>query len=132
MKKVDKYALQFKSNKDRGGYIRNIWIEGLDIDSTGTAIFFTNDYHSYSGGTHPSQFHHISLKNISCKYASGMGIDMSGLPEQAIHDVHFEKVLVEKAEEFANAIHTENISFSKVSINDCEVKTVEDLQNAGC
>jgi polygalacturonase len=128
MKKVDKYALQFKSNKDRGGYIRNIWIDGLEIDSTGTAIFFTNDYHSYSGGSYPSEFHHIDLKNITCQYASGMGIDMSGLPEQAISDVYFEKVLVEKAEEFAHAIHTQNIGFREVSINDCEITSVENLQ----
>lgn len=47
---VDQYALQFKANKDRGGYIRNISIDNMTFDTVMKAIFFTNDYHSYAGG----------------------------------------------------------------------------------
>ncbi len=56
---VDQYALLFKANKDRGGYIRNIFIDNMTFDTVMTAIFFTNDYHSYAGGDSPSEFHDV-------------------------------------------------------------------------
>lgn len=61
IKNVEEYAIQFKSNLDRSGYIRNVFIDRIFIDNAKTAIFFTNDYHSYSSGDNPSDFHHITI-----------------------------------------------------------------------
>jgi len=56
----------------------------LNIDNAKTAIFFTNDYHSYRGGDSPSDFQHITIKNLVCNIARGRAIDIAGLPDQTI------------------------------------------------
>lgn len=129
--KADKYALQFKSNKDRGAYIRNVSIDGLVIDTALTAVLFTNDYHSYAGGNSPSEFHSISIRNLHCTVTTDLAIDMVGLPEQYIHDVDFENVHVEEAGKIARAEYTNEIRFSEVNINNVEIKTLSDLEAEG-
>lgn len=113
---VDQYALQFKANRDRGGYIKNVFIDGVEIDSAKTAIYFTNDYHSYAGGTSPSAFSDIAIENFTCKYVSDMGIDMVGTEENPIHRVLFNQVTVERAEKNRMEYATD-IRFDRVNIN---------------
>ncbi|MCB0633232.1 MAG: glycoside hydrolase family 28 protein [Saprospiraceae bacterium] len=126
MGKVDQYAVQFKANRDRGGYIRNVFIDGVKIDSAKTAIYFTNDYHSYAGGTSPSAFSDISIKNYSCGYASDRGIDMVGTEENPIHHVQFSNVTVESAAR-NRMEYAEDIQFNNVNINGQPVATASDL-----
>ncbi|MBS2100173.1 glycoside hydrolase family 28 protein [Carboxylicivirga linearis] len=96
LKHVRGKAIQFKSNKDRGGYIRNIFIDGVYIDTTRIALYFTNDYHSYAGGNSPADYHHITIKNLICNYATDNSLNIKGLDEQPIHDVFLENFLVLK------------------------------------
>ena len=94
MKKVKQYAIQFKANRDRGGYIRNVFIDGVFIDTSRTAVYFTNDYHGYSGGNNPSEFYHIDIRNLVCNVATGNGILIKGLQEKPIHHVTFENIMI--------------------------------------
>jgi polygalacturonase len=126
--KVDQYAMQFKSNLDRGGYIRNVSIRDISIDSTMTAIFFTNDYHSYSGGNSPSEFAHIKIADVTCNYASEMGIDLVGIEQKPIHNIHFERIHIAKADENNRMLNAENVSFTDVLINGKEINRIDDLQ----
>ncbi|MCY1723220.1 glycoside hydrolase family 28 protein [Prolixibacteraceae bacterium Z1-6] len=98
-KKIRQYGLQFKSNKDRGGYIRNVVLDGIQIDSVKTCISFTNQYHSYSGGNSPSVFENIALKNVSCNVAEGSAVSMIGLPEKPIRNISLENVTISKSGE---------------------------------
>jgi polygalacturonase len=84
---IDDYAIQLKSNLDRGSYMKNINIENIDIDKAGTAIYFTNDYHSYSGGNYPTEFSYIKIKDITCKKTTGKAIDIVGLKQKPIHNI---------------------------------------------
>lgn len=120
MNKVEQYAIQFKANRDRGGFIRNVFIDGVTIDSTMTAIFFTNDYHSYSGGKSPSEFHHIEIKNLVCNHASGAGIDIQGLAEKPIHHVTLENIVIKQEEKPSVKTNTEDCNFNNISINNVE------------
>jgi polygalacturonase len=108
MKKVEQYAIQFKANKDRGGYIRDVYIDGVFIDEAKTAVFFTNNYHSYSGGNYPSAFHNIEIKNLICNKATGKGIDVQGLEEKPIHDVNLKNIQILSEKETSSAINTDN------------------------
>ncbi|NQU55494.1 MAG: glycoside hydrolase family 28 protein [Bacteroidetes bacterium] len=116
MKKVKQYAIQFKANRDRGGYIQNVFIDGVFIDTTTTAIYFTNDYHSYSGGNSPSEFHHIEIKNVFCTQANGSAIDIKGLAEKPIHNVRLENITVLKEEKPSTATNTENCKTRNVNV----------------
>ncbi|MBP5717204.1 MAG: glycoside hydrolase family 28 protein, partial [Bacteroidales bacterium] len=52
-----KNALLFKSNKDRGGYIRNVWVRNITVDETAGAVLrFENNYFGYRDGNFPSHY----------------------------------------------------------------------------
>lgn len=114
MKKVKQYAIQFKANKDRGGYIRNVFIDGVFIDTARTAVFFTNDYHSYSGGNYPSEFHHIEIRNAVVNHTNEKAIDIQGLAENPIHHVTLENITVISENENSSAINTTNCTSENV------------------
>jgi len=121
MKNVEAYAIQFKSNLDRGGYIRNVFIDGVFIDNAKTAIFFTNDYHSYRGGDSPSDFQHITIKNLVCNTARGRAIDIAGLPDQTIKHVKLKNILIINEGEASQVTHTEQAFFDNITIGEMEL-----------
>ena len=116
MKKVKQYAIQFKANRDRGGYIRNVFIDGVFIDEARTAVFFTNDYHGYSGGNYPSEFHQIEIRNAVVNRTNGRAIDIQGLAEKPIHHITLENITVLAEGENSSAINTSNCKAANVSV----------------
>lgn len=117
MKEVEQYAIQFKANSDRGGYIRNVSIDGVFIDSTMTAVFFTNNYHSYRGGKNPSEFHDIQIRNLICNSASGRSIDIQGLPKKPIYHLVMENIMIKEEAKPSIQTYTEECDFNNISIN---------------
>jgi polygalacturonase len=115
-KKVRKYGLQFKSNKDRGGYIKNVVIKGIQIDTTQTCISFTNQYHSYSGGNYPSLYENIRIENLSCKVAHVKAISMQGLPEMPIRNVVLKNVNVKEAGEKSFITYVVDMEWNNIVI----------------
>ncbi len=114
-KKIRQYGLQFKSNKDRGGYIRNIVLDGITIDTVETCISFTNQYHSYSGGNSPSAFENIRIKNLKCDVALQKAISIEGLPEMPVTNVEFENVSIKSAMKTTEINNVKNITWTNVS-----------------
>lgn len=124
LKHVKSRAIQFKSNKDRGGYICNVFIDGVYIDSTHTALFFTNDYHGYNGGNFPSDYHHITIKNLICSYARNKSLNINGLKELPIRDVLLENFLILKENEKTEIHNVKDFHIKNVSINRKELKII--------
>jgi len=114
-KKIREYGLQFKSNKDRGGYIRNIVLNGIQIESTNTCISFTNQYHSYSGGNSPTTFENIRIENLDCKEAKTKAISIVGLPEMPITNVELENVTIHKSGEMSEITNVKNMDWSNIN-----------------
>lgn len=122
MKKVKQYAIQFKANRDRGGYIKNIFIDGIFIDSAKTALFFTNDYHGYSGGNYPSEFHHITIDNVFCSHANGKGIEIMGLKEKPIHNIRIKNFNVLKENSNSSLLNVIDYDFENVLVGHQKLK----------
>lgn len=120
MEKVKRYAIQFKSNRDRGSYIRNVLIDGVYVDTTATAIYFTNDYHSYRGGESPSEFYDIEIKNLMCNYASGKAIEVLGLSQKPIRNLKLENIAVNKEIDTSLISSTINTHLKNVRIHKSE------------
>lgn len=123
MQNVEEYAIQFKSNLDRGGYIRNVFIDGVFIDNAKTALYFTNDYHSYRGGDSPSDFHHITIKNLVCNTARGRGVDIVGLPDHPIKHVALKNIMVIQEDEASQVVNTEHTVYENITIGGKEINT---------
>ncbi len=128
LKEVDRFALQFKCNKDRGGSVRQVYIDGMKIDTTETAVYFTTDYHGYRGGNAPSIFEEISLNNITCNHARKYGVDIVGLEEHFISKVKFDKVEVKEAVDGNRIEYVEDFTFSNFLINKKVIEKIEDLR----
>ncbi|MHC4874689.1 MAG: glycoside hydrolase family 28 protein [Planctomycetota bacterium] len=91
-------AIQFKSNKDRGGVIKNIHVSDITVKSAGAHfLFFTNDYHSYRGGEAPTEFTDFDLQNITCEYAVN-AIHLQGLEEKPLTNIKMKNISVKKAD----------------------------------
>jgi polygalacturonase len=116
-KKIRHFGLQFKSNKDRGGYIKNVFINGIQIDTTLTCISFTNQYHSYSGGDYPSLFENILIENLNCNFATEMAVSMEGLPEMPIRNVELKNISVKKSNNRSLITNIENLTLKQAEID---------------
>lgn len=122
MGKVESEAIQFKANKDRGGYIRNIYIRNVEVDTAGAHLFFfTNGYHGYRGGNAPSEFSHIYINTVKCNYAKHV-LQLQGLPESPLHHISIKNVDVQKADKaFDKKEFYKKISLKNIRINNAEL-----------
>lgn len=90
-------GLRFKSGRDRGGVVENIFIDDIvmnDID--GEAILFEMYYQQkvpLTGDIDPApvtedtpRFRNFTIRNVVCREA-GRAILMHGLPEERLHDI---------------------------------------------
>ena len=80
-----KNALLFKSNLDRGGYIRNIFVDNIRIKSAqGAVLRFETNYFGYRGGNYPAQYEHFRISNVSAEKSEAYGVyyDGPGVPEK--------------------------------------------------
>ncbi len=90
-------ATNIKANLDRGGYVRNIWVRNLTIDSCReAAIRIQLDYHGYRGGNFPPDFDHLTFENIQARSVGGAGWSLVGVPGKPIGTVILKNVVVAK------------------------------------
>ena len=110
-------AINFKANKDRGAYIKNVSIDGMNaMKAKGAFVEWTNNYHGARGGDFPTLFTDFRITNSRC-HEAGMGINAGGLDEKPIQDATLINVTVDKA---STALDIKNINgfvFDAVTIN---------------
>jgi polygalacturonase len=107
-------GINIKSNLDRGGFVRNIYIRNVVIDSTAkTGILMQKDYHSYRGGNFPPKYSEIFFQNVIVKYVQKKGVRLAGVPSQTINNVWMHKVKVKQQGEADEIIHVQNLSIQK-------------------
>ncbi|MCU0338534.1 MAG: glycoside hydrolase family 28 protein [Spirosomaceae bacterium] len=89
------HGINFKANLDRGGFIKNVVIRNLKIDSVNrAAVRMQMDYHSYRGGNFPPVFDELHFENILCGYARDYAWQLVGVAAQPIKKVRFKNVKV--------------------------------------
>jgi polygalacturonase len=104
-----RYGLNFKTNNDRGGFVRNIFVRDIQADTCWESLlFFQTNYHSYRGGNFPTVFSDFFLQNIACQRTDSTSIRMNGLPNAPIRRVFLEKVVVKSGDNTRIVEHTED------------------------
>jgi polygalacturonase len=107
-------GINIKSNLDRGGFIRNIYLRNMVIDSAvKTGILMQKDYHSYRGGNFPPKYSEIYFKNVLVKYVQKKGLRLAGVPSQSIHHVWMSKIKVTQQGEPDEIIYIQHLSIQK-------------------
>ncbi len=110
-----KRGIYLKSNPDRGGYIKNIFIKDVKFGEVEDCIYITSFYHNEGEG-HITDIKDIYFENISCNKANGSGIVLQGFPEKKLTDIYFKNIKIDSVRNPLSMESTENIIFSDVII----------------
>ncbi len=113
-----KNALYFKSNRDRGGYIRNIQVSNITIErSKGAILRFETNYFGFRGGRHASQYENFRISNVKADCSDHYAIFMDGYEEKPMRDIEIEHFHVRKAAYPYYLKCAENIRLKDTSVN---------------
>lgn len=93
-----KNALYFKSNKDRGGYIRNVYVDSIKIERTKGAILrFETNYFGYRGGNYEALYEDFIIKNVHAGISDNYAFFMDGNESKKINNIRIENFHVDNA-----------------------------------
>lgn len=96
MEKIFYQAIQFKSNRDRGGVIKNVKVQDIFVNEVhGNLIYFCSSYPGARGGNAPTEFRDFALEKISCNNAENI-FYLQGTPEFPLNNVLIKDVTVKQ------------------------------------
>jgi len=110
-------VLYCKSNLDRGGYIKDIYIKNLRIGRA-RVLRLRNNYHGYRGGNFPTEFRNINIEDVHIKQGSDETISVTGVEGALVYDVFLKNITVDTAA--PPVLHlrlAENVVLTNVSID---------------
>jgi polygalacturonase len=111
-------ALKFKSNLDRGGHIRSIYVRNMTVEYCHQSLVdFTTDYHGHRGGNFPVQYEDFIISDVSCKSIGRAAFEIVGAESRPIRRVFFNNVHVDNAPERHRITYAEDIIFHNVTAN---------------
>lgn len=107
-----KRGIYLKTNADRGGFIKNVFVKNIQLDEVEDCLYITANYHGEGKGFQ-SEISDIHFSNISCNKASESGIVIQGFADKKIKNISLSNIEIKSAK---NAISSENAQ--NVLIND--------------
>lgn len=111
------FGIRLKSSRGRGGIVENVWYRDIDLgDISGQAITIHTDYEAYFGsdqGKAPT-FRKIYISDVISRKAA-QAVRLSGLPEQLIEDVVFERLIL-GAKEGMTCSHVKGLRLADVAV----------------
>ncbi|MGF7141209.1 glycoside hydrolase family 28 protein [Roseimarinus sediminis] len=112
-----KRGIYLKSNPDRGGFIRNVFVSNLRFGKVEDAIYITSYYHNEGEG-HQTEIANIHFENLSFMEATGTGIVLQGFPDKKLSNIYLRNVNIKSAANALTMTDTENITMSNVLIGE--------------
>ncbi len=110
-------GIYFKSNPDRGGFIKNIWVRNIKVDSVRTAfIRFETNYQGARGGFHPTQYSNFLIENVKGNYSGECGFYAVGLKGYPMKDILVKNVKLKSCKTPYILKNTENVKFENVDL----------------
>ena len=113
-----KNALYFKSNKDRGGFIRDVHVSNVTIEKAfGAILRFETNYFGYRGGNFQAQYENFDILHVTAEEAEAYAIFYDGNDEKPIRNVQVTDFHVAKAPHPWYLYRTEDCSFVDCTVN---------------
>jgi polygalacturonase len=112
-----KRGIYLKTNADRGGYIKNIFIRNIQLDEVEDCLYITSNYHG-EGSAFPSTIENISFSNITCNKATQTGIVIQGYPEKKIENVYLNNIDIKWAKNAISNTNARNVILNEVFIGE--------------
>lgn len=113
-----KNAILFKSNLDRGGYIKNVYVDSIDINSAAGAVLrFETNYFGYRGGNYPSRYSDFEISNVKALRAGSYAIYYDGNVDEPISRISVRNFSVDNAANPYYLFKTTDCSFDNCTVN---------------
>ena len=115
-------GIYFKSNLDRGGFIRNVHVRNVLCDTVRTAfIRFETNYHGARGGFHPTVFENFLIEDVVGKCSKECGFYAVGIENYELNDITLRNVRMDNVPRPFICRHIDNLEFENVLINGSEI-----------
>ncbi|GLB48052.1 glycoside hydrolase [Neptunitalea sp. Y10] len=112
-----KRGIYFKTNRDRGGYIKDIYINNITFEDTEDCFYITANYHGEGNG-YNSKISDIVINNVSCKKASGTAVVIQGYKDSKVENVYLTNITVAKATNGTSVTNTKNVVIDNLIIGE--------------
>jgi polygalacturonase len=116
-------GIYLKSNPNRGGFIRNVFVKNVDFGEVLDCLYISTTYHNEGEG-HVSDISNIYFENVRCKKATGTGIVIQGFKDKYIRDIYFKNITINWAKNGISMENAENIVMSNVLIGDLATEPI--------
>jgi polygalacturonase len=110
-----KRGVFLKSNPDRGGFIRDIYVNNVSFGEVEDCFFITSFYHGEGAG-YATAIHDVHVENVTCGKARNGGIVVQGFPSKPVTDIFFKNVVIDSAKVGLSLTNTDRVMMSNVSI----------------
>lgn len=111
-------GIRLKSMRGRGGYVRDVKFENIEINDVSDQAVQINMFYEFSTvmpkGNEPSEFENIEIRNVSGRGAR-VGVQIKGLPERKVKNITLENINLD-AEEAYECTDAENITLKNVKL----------------
>jgi polygalacturonase len=113
----DGNILYCKSNLDRGGFIKDIYIKDLNVGKA-RILRLRNNYHGYRGGNFPTEIRNINIEDVHIGAGDDETISLQGVEAALVYDVFIKNVTVDTLEKgpILHLRNAENVVLTNVSI----------------
>ena len=110
-----KRGIYLKSNPDRGGFIRDIYINDVEFGEVEDGVFITSYYHGEGKG-YETAISNVFFENLKFKSASHAGLVIQGYPTKKVTNIHFTNVRIDSCTNGISFTNAEDIVFNNVVI----------------
>lgn len=112
-----KRGIYLKTNADRGGYIKDVFVKNIQLDEVEDCLYITANYHGEGSG-YPSEISNVLFSNITCNKATGTGIVIQGFPEKKVRNISLNNIEIKSAKNAISNSNAENVTMSEVYIGE--------------
>ena len=110
-----KRGIYLKSNPNRGGFIRNIFVNNVRFGEVEDAFYVTSFYHAEGEGFE-TDIQKIFVDSFYCRKANNAGIVIEGFPTKKVQNISFSNFQIDTAKIALSINNAENINLSEVNI----------------
>ncbi|MCR4034125.1 MULTISPECIES: glycoside hydrolase family 28 protein [Flavobacterium] len=110
-----KRGIYLKTNADRGGYIKNVFVRNLKLDEVEDCLYITANYHGEGKG-YQSDISNVHFSDIFCNKALESGIVIQGFPDKKIKNISLKNIEIKSAKNALSNENAENVLMTDVFI----------------
>lgn len=111
-------GIYFKSNLDRGGFIRNVHVRNVTCEWVRSAfIRFETSYHGARGGYHPTEFSNFLIEDVRGGTSTECAFYAVGVEGHSLKQIHLRNIILDEAPVPYILKYAKSVRFDKVIIN---------------